>query len=214
MKILYIHGLNSNKDSSTGKMVKKYFTKKLNAEVITETFNLLDIEEVRKKIYKIVTEQDINVVIASSLGAFVALTLGDAVAKILFNPCMLPSTILQSLDPTIPDSIIEKFKRREIITYDNVDCETREYTYAAFGMSDELFSFKELFKQHFRNRYIEIQGGKHKLNEEQLHDVLDQLVPKVSFIRLYTPAPQFEDEDFIKRNQQPNSNQKNSNESM
>ena len=105
MKILYIHGLNSNKDSSTGKMVKKYFTKKLNAEVITETFNLLDIEDARKKVYKIIIAQNINVVIASSLGAFVALTLGDAVAKILINPCMLPSTILQSLDPTIPDYV-------------------------------------------------------------------------------------------------------------
>lgn len=199
MKILYIHGLNSNKDSSTGRIVREYFTKKTNTEVITETFNLTDIQNSKEKAFRIILDQHINFVVASSLGAFVALALGNAIPKILINPCMQPSTVLQNIEPTISNNVIEEFKREEIQTYDDIDGETREYTYAAFSTHDELFSFEKLFRQHFGDRYIKIQGGKHRLNEQQIQEILEQFVPKMEFIRLHTPIPEFEDENFNKQ---------------
>ena len=199
MKILYIHGLNSNKDSSTGRIVREYVTKKKNAEVITETFNLTDIQNSKEKAFRIILDQHINFVVASSLGAFVALALGDAIPKILINPCMQPSTVLQNIEPTISNNVIEEFKREETQTYDDIDGETREYTYAAFSTHDELFSFEKFFKQYFGNRYIKVQGGGHRLNEQQVQEVLDQFVPNMKFIKLHTPIPGFEDENFNKQ---------------
>lgn len=212
MKILYIHGLNSSKESTTGQHVKEYLKSHdmENVKLVRETFDLLDVKNTRNRIMNIVTRQGIDLVIASSLGAFYALDLAEVVMKIVINPCMMPSMEIPKLVPDVDPKIIQEFKKMEASIYSSIDGEVKEMTRAAFGTHDELFSYKMFYKSKYGNRFMTVNSG-HRPDKHVLFDILAVLMERLpvmkqpivtpvfeSFVNLYKEDPKMNDFDKYK----------------
>lgn len=135
-----------------------------------ETWDLTD-TSTYKAINKYVANHNIQVVIASSLGAFYAMGITDSVAKILINPCMKPSVEVGKL-VDLSHEQVEDFARLEQKIYDNVDSEMRMCTFAGFGDSDELFNYQALFRKTYGNNMV-IVPGFHRLGESSLFKVIE-----------------------------------------
>lgn len=166
-KVLYIHGLNSSSNSLTGKQIKEYLGDKMN--IFIPTWDLTKVG-VDKDIKKYIAKNNISIVIASSLGAFYALTITDSVAKILINPCLHPSVEIPKLE-TLTAEQIEYFRNLEKQIKDNTDSEMRMCTFAGFGDKDTLFNYQKEFKHEFGNMVVV--PGSHKLPEKSLYKVLE-----------------------------------------
>ena len=159
--ILYIHGLNSDKNSYTFKTLKSGL-KGYNWH--TETFDLLNPSVATKQIDDIIKRKNITTIVASSLGAFYGLNVRDSLAKILINPCMKPSIEI----PKLADNVdVEVFDMMEETIYSNIDGELRMCTYAVFGDRDELFDYSEMFSRLYGKNFIKVKGG-HILDNDTL----------------------------------------------
>lgn len=166
--VLYIHGLNSSAQSRTAKVIKAYLGDKFN--VLAETWDLLA-PGTAKRINDYVANNNVSLVIASSLGAFYALTITDSVAKILINPCMHPSVEVPKLVKT-SDAQVTMFKRLEESVRQNIDAEMRMCTFAGFGDHDELFNHQAEFKRTYGNHMIVV-SGEHRLGATSIHKVIE-----------------------------------------
>lgn len=193
--ILYIHGLGSDKNSETFKNLKKGFPQ---FNWITDTFDLLDIDDTIDKIEKILIKYNISIVVASSLGAFYALNIKNSLAKIVINPCMRPSVEIPKLvvNQSVP---VEKFKVIENDTYGSIDGEMRIGTFGVFGSNDELFSYKKEFEKLYGHNIVLV-AGKHRLNNrtllssvqygfdyfDNLHSILKEGIVNEHFVNILT----------------------------
>ena len=151
--ILYIHGLNSDKNSYTFKTLKSGLK---DYNWYTDTFDLLNTDVTIQQIEDIIKTNNISTVVASSLGAFYGLNVRDSLAKILINPCMKPSIEI----PKLADNVdVEVFDKMEENIYSNIDGELRMCTYAVFGDRDELFDYSEMFSRLYGKNFIKVKGG-------------------------------------------------------
>ena len=166
--LLYIHGLNSSANSTTAKLIKAYLGDKFN--VLAHTWDLTR-PGTEKDINRFVVDNNVSVVIASSLGAFYALAITDSVAKILINPCMRPSIEIPKLT-ALSDKQIEYFKKLEDKIYSRIDAEMRMCTFAGFGNNDELFNYQNLFKKLYGPQMTIVTGG-HRLQQNSLYKVIE-----------------------------------------
>lgn len=166
--LLYIHGLNSSANSTTARLVKQYLGDKFN--IYTHTWNLTQ-PGVEKDINKFVADNNISIVIASSLGAFYALAITDSVAKILINPCMHPSVEVPKLTKISNDQI-KQFEKLETEVYSHIDAELRMCAFAGFGNNDELFNYHDEFKKKYGTQIIVVPGG-HRLQPNSLYKVIE-----------------------------------------
>ncbi len=170
MNILYIHGFNGSVNSSTYKKLQELFPEH---HWVAENFNLTDIAATKERIHTICKEQHINMLIASSLGAFYALGITDSLARILINPCLKPSIEIPKLDSTVPQQVIVQWKIEEAF-HAEADSEVRQCCFGIFGNHDELFSYKSDFDALYRKtnfsltKSFMVEGGHHSLNSEVL----------------------------------------------
>lgn len=96
-RIVYIHGFNGSPDGTTGTCIKSFFD---DALVVAPALNLLDYDTTLSKLKNIINDNDINIIIGHSLGAFYALALNtDEALTIVINPCMYPSLEIPKLAP-------------------------------------------------------------------------------------------------------------------
>lgn len=159
--ILYIHGLNSDKNSYTFRTLKSGLK---DYNWYTDTFDLLDTDATTQHIEEIIKTNKISIVVASSLGAFYGLNIRDSLAKILINPCMKPSIEI----PKLADNVdTEAFEKMEDDIYSNIDSELRMCTYSVFGDRDELFDYSDKFTRLYGKKFIRVSGG-HILDNETL----------------------------------------------
>ena len=166
--VLYIHGLGSSANSGTAKALKAYLGTRVN--FFASTWDLTDISTL-KAINKYVATNNIQIVIASSLGAFYALGISDSVAKILINPCMKPSVEVPKLTD-LSHTQVDNFVRLENKIYGDIDAETRICTFAGFGDKDELFNHQALFRKTYGNDMVVVPGG-HRLGDASLFKVVE-----------------------------------------
>lgn len=146
-KILYVHGFNSS--GSTGRTMKEIFSDyEVYAPPIPEKFN-----EAKSFIEKFVDDNKIDLVIGTSLGAFITLNLSNEVKRIVINPTFDPYNDLQPLDA--PKEVYGSYKGHAI--YDDaikkITFFKLENTYGMFGGSDPLFSYYRFFKQIFPEKH-------------------------------------------------------------
>lgn len=166
--VLYIHGLGSSANSRTAKALKTYLGDRVN--FFANTWDLTS-KSTYKEINKYVADHNIQIVIASSLGAFYALGITDSVAKILINPCMKPSVEIPKL-VKLTDDQIAHFTQLERKIYDDIDSEMRMCTFAGFGDRDELFNYQVLFRKLYGNDMVVVSGG-HRLGSSSLYKVIE-----------------------------------------
>jgi predicted esterase YcpF (UPF0227 family) len=160
---LYIHGLNSDINSSTYNYLKNGFPE---FNWFSDTFDLLDVNKTIDKINNLLTKHNISIVVGSSLGAFYTLYIKNSLAKIVINPCMHPSIEVPKLEE-LSEDIIKKFEALENETYSSIDPEMRISTFGVFGKNDELFSYKDEFKKKYGKDLLMVRGG-HRLDKSTL----------------------------------------------
>lgn len=166
-KILYIHGLGSDANSTTFQTLKQGLPQ---YEWITDTFDLLDIAATKDKLQTLLLTENIDTIVASSLGAFYALGVENSLAKIVINPCMKPSEELPKLVEEVDASLFRVFELHnsgQPFTGLILDNEMRFCTYGIFSTDDELFNYLHDFKRLYGNRCIEVEGG-HRLTGQAL----------------------------------------------
>lgn len=163
---LYIHGLNSNKNSDTFKKLKKEFPE---YNWISDTFDLYAIDTTSNKICKLIHENNVKLLVGSSLGAFYVLADTSSIMKIIINPCMYPSEVIPKIDK-ISIQTLKKFNQKEQLIYNSniIDNETRASIFGIFGKKDELFSFKSNFQKLYGTSNCLEVSDKHRLSQQNL----------------------------------------------
>lgn len=176
IKALFIHGFGGSKDSITGKVVASIL-KEYGIETITETFNLLNVDETLKKIDDIILNNNVHLLLGTSLGGFYTLAYDGLVDKIVINPCMKPSDEIPKLDPNISEETIYDYMNYEDYIFDS---KNNINTRGVFGTKDELFGDKFLvqFKKYYgAENAFTFNGGHHGAEgaEDALRDAIDSL---------------------------------------
>jgi|GEM_PF-6682190 len=162
-KALFIHGLQSDKNSSTGKKVKEIL-EEWGYECILQTFEVTEPLKTRKEVNDILKIGEIELVVAHSLGAFYAFVSEGDVMRILINPCLKAEEDPCKLLPPGARPLIE------YATLKN-EAETlikeRKNIFALFGKNDELFSYKSYFETLYGTCYEMLDCG-HRPDMESL----------------------------------------------
>lgn len=173
MNILYIHGLGSDAESTTGKYLKELF--KPVGEVITESFDLMNYEETIKKIRVLIRERNIKLLIGTSFGGFYTLSTNIPSSnfyRIVFNPCMFPSIEIPKLT-NVDENFVSNFQEYE-------QQYLKEYTepervFGVFGKDDELFHYKSQFESlNYSSSNSILIEGRHKFTEDQIKEGIAQ----------------------------------------
>lgn len=173
--ILYVHGLNSNKDSYTGNLLKERFPQ---YNWVLETFNLFCVEETIHQVVQLVKKYDVDTIVSSSLGCIYNLYIKKmrestlpVVNKVLINPCCLPSRHLAGVEP-LPPRALEFCEAVE----ENIACHHKDNScdnlFGIFAKNDELFQYHDFFVERYgaadgRNA-LWVEGGYAHLDESVL----------------------------------------------
>lgn len=182
INILYIHGFGSNANSTTGQEIRKHLPN--NFKVFTHSFSN-DYEQFEAMSYniqracKLIETHKIDLVVASSMGAFIAMGCTD-IPKILINPCMLPSEQLKlRIAPTITDTELNKYCDYETSLIAN-DSDNR-HIYGLFSTHDELFSYKTLFEKRYSADKVYIMNDQHRISPTSIKNELIPLIERFTY---------------------------------
>lgn len=166
--VLYIHGYKSS--GHTGNFLEK-FLKQFDIEVlhpqIPEDYNLA-----HDFIKDILKRNKIDLIIASSLGGYMALDAECICPKIVINPCIKPYEKLPELN--CPNEIVNSYPilRTPMAT-------EKESTFGIFGGKDEILDYKDEFSMRYdHNKMFFVPEGKHSLTDDQLTNVLPMILEK------------------------------------
>ena len=185
-KVIYVHGLGSSSNSSTGKYLKENLK---DCTVLTPDIPFSPKDGYRF-VQEYITKEKPNLVIGSSLGGFYVLNYalerfkGN---KLLINPAMRAYDDIKNSIGLGAEYDINGEKRAIDISYlDQLkaiqdDFYVRRYnrkdyadnTYALFGTKDELFSHIEDFKTYFDETKMRVVPTGHKLKEDELHYITE-----------------------------------------
>lgn len=181
INVLYIHGFNGSPNGQTASAVKKYFK---NHNVIAEQYNLFNYKETIARINKTINENKIHIIIGHSLGGFYTLAIKNPkIFKILINPCMLPTQVLNNLSKqygTITNVAYNMLfkpylnKIEQNLDYSNKKIHKKYF--AAFSDKDEFPSFKKFFDANIKNKSksIRLSNARHRLDFAQMDKVLTE----------------------------------------
>lgn len=168
INILYIHGLNSSGNSRTGKLLEEYLGQ--GYKVFHPTFPQ-DADAALAQAKNEIHKNNIDIVVASSLGGFIALKLRN-VMKIVINPCMVPSVELPKLG--VDDVTVGRYAQLEKSLLSGIDAEEREITFGVFASHDELFSYKSLFTKYYNN--VSSMNDGHRISPMNIKNIIVPLV--------------------------------------
>ena len=165
MNILYIYGYNGSSNSITKKNLEEVFPEH-NVYCIDYPQN--DIKSAVDTLQNYIYTNNINVVIASSYGAFISLSLRNVV-KFLINPCMRPTIELPKIGA--PDEFVKDAAKYEK-NLSNISFDESLITFGLFSDHDELFGekYKETFK-YFGN-VISVSKCGHRATKEMFEQEL------------------------------------------
>ena len=169
IRILYIHGYGGSGNSRTAQALKTYLPE--NYTVFEPCFPLNPCESLELARETIQTKA-IDIVVASSLGAFTALQLRD-IPKIVINPCLYPSKELPKRT-NISEDILLNYAEFEKYTFENIN--DKMNTFGVFSTDDELFSYNDKFAEYYPN--IDIIEDTHRISVENVKKVI---VPKIQY---------------------------------
>lgn len=160
--ILYIHGYNSSSESRSAQVLLAH---------LGEGFNLIhptfpnNPEESISMARRIIRQEGIDMVVATSLGGFVALNL-RGIPKFVINPSVAPHLTLPNIGYEGELSVFERLSKA---IWDDIDETEQMNTTGLFGLNDELFSYRDIFSKH----YV------HVIETEDSHHVLDETITDI-----------------------------------
>ena len=131
-KILYVHGYNGMPEGYSCNLIKAVLPEGYSIEGVDYDQN--DCALARQQILDYIKTHHIDLVIGSSLGGFITLTL-SGIPRFVINPCNLPSVELPKID--VPQTLIDTYKPFEPLL-DQATDEDRRLVRGFFGDHDEL----------------------------------------------------------------------------
>lgn len=155
-KILYVHGYNGMPEGYSCNLIKSVLPEGYTIEGVDYDQN--DCALARQQIFDYIKDHGIDLVIGSSLGGFITLTL-SGIKRFVINPCCLPSVELPKID--VPQELISTYKPFEPLL-DQASNEDRNLVRGFFGDHDELLGdrYVEFFSQRF-GHWQRISSGHH-----------------------------------------------------
>ncbi len=174
-KILYIHGLKraaGNAESRTATTLRVALDS-CRYSVIAPIFPSNG-DEALALAKRIINEEQINIIVGSSLGGFIALCL-RGVPKIVINPCVRADVELAKLGR---DDIASSYTNLADALWKNINQEEQERTIGVFSDKDELFSYRDEFLQHYP-QVVDI-ADSHRISEDNIHQILVSIIEKIT----------------------------------
>lgn len=168
-KILFIHGLASDRNSTTGKRVKEILSDY--GEVICENFNPQDIDEMLDKLHKKINDEGFTMLVGHSFGGFwtlIANTIPKKLNKIVINPCYYPSIEIPKLTE-VDSNFVKDFEEQEKLL--DITCMRDKglQNFGIFGDADPLFSYENEYLSLFGNIGNTVKvPGEHKISKTKL----------------------------------------------
>lgn len=171
-KVLYVHGFGGSGNGNSAQMIDKYLKETFpdkDIELIAPTIPYLDAKQSVKLIRDMSSEVDL--VIASSLGAFYSSIASDGIDKILINPA-LPKSV-KKIYPEMSKEYADYLDKIEQYLELMVDKDLQNETYFIFGTEDDVCNNKDYYKDLYfnvdakTNHFLECKMG-HKLDEAGL----------------------------------------------
>ena len=153
-KAIYIHGLGGSGNGTSAQNIKKMIETVWPGEYefSASTYNLLEPKEAFDQIQKDVKSADL--VVASSLGAFYAVSVPYCTTILLLNPCLEPETAIpkilyseQRKDFDEARAVREWGEIKQ--NWNLLDREGCGMRFGVFSDKDELFSFIDVYKKNF-----------------------------------------------------------------
>lgn len=161
-KILYVYGYGGSATGSTVTMLKRLMPEGYTVEAFTYT--QADCAKAREEIFDYIREHEIDLVIGSSLGAFITHTL-QGMPRILVNPCWLPSVELPKIGA--PAELVATYAPFEQWAEEHA-AEDSTHVHAFFADEDELLGDKYVseFLRHYPEQHCHRIHSGHHLSEE------------------------------------------------
>lgn len=175
--ILYIHGYKSELGGQSFKLFEKYTKEVEDYDIVMHEIDYKDYDpdSALRNIHDYVFDNNIDLIIGSSLGGFLTLNCFD-IPRIVINPCLKPSEELPKLGYTGSVKKYETLERNvEHYRADNIE---RLLCKGCFADDDEIFGtkFKSQF-QKMRFKTYEIDGG-HRVSEKSVKLIMIFIVPE------------------------------------
>ena len=177
LSILYVHGLNSDGNSITGKLIER---------ALREALPTVDITVKHPTFPKTCTEalevlnkesKEVNIVIGTSLGGFITLN-ARTKYRIVFNPALRPSETLLELGES--NEVASSYKPYEDKLYKSIDGEDRITTVSYFADNDTVVRDGDEFKKIFH--HINTFHGEHRLREKDMPIVVTEVKKYISLL--------------------------------
>ena len=201
-KILYIHGINSS--GHTGETLKRIFKEKYgDVEVIAPSIPP-KYDEAEKVIRDVMHNENPDLVMGTSLGGFLTLTL-QTPYRIAINPTLYPSKTLPLIDT--PKEISESYVVIEEQIKDLLDWEDRITVFGVFGDKDKVVNHRSEFeKRYLKDHIFTVPGGEHQMKEDEFKKYIFPIVERIDancekvneYVRNFDSAPLmgWTEEDF------------------
>ena len=181
-KILFIYGYGGNTTSALCKLLRENLSSEY--DVRCYEYPQQDCAKAKEYLEQIVRNEDIDIIVGTSLGGFVTLALETDKPKVVINPCMRPSVELPLLKPR-PDHPDDVAPSAEMIaTYapyeDAVNAgkrpEHKSPVIGLFGQNDELFGTK--YFKPFLDAYgdARVIPGTHHDNKEAIPTIVSAII--------------------------------------
>lgn len=166
IKILYVHGYNGHPDGSSAQLLRKVLKEKnIKAIVDAPAIPFLEPEKVAKFIEE---QEDYDLIVASSLGAFFSMIKGEA-CKILVNVAK-PEDLLK-IEPNISKEYIDSlYKARGMVLGH------QEKTAFIFGSRDTIAQNKSYIEENYFYRLSKTIDMDHHLDEVGINAVCNTII--------------------------------------
>lgn len=166
--ILYIHGYKGSANGQTSQNLQSLFG--TGVKVIAPGFNVENPKLAKQQVEAAV--QDVDMVIASSMGGFYALNCVKNKPCIVLNPCIRPQEVFERFwdeNDEKPDAaVLEEWNKLDMTQNSNtIPDSEKALKYGVFASDDELFHFKDLFDTTFgQNQNSILVGGMHQIGKD------------------------------------------------
>lgn len=177
MKVLNIHGYNGSSRNTNFKILESLESV---AEVISPQFDYITTspEYIEKCLVKLVEDNDIELVVATSFGAFFGrlLSIKHNVPIIATNPCLRPDISLKAIAPEYFNKYNSRYVEEALRT--NL---SGGYNKAVFilGDKDEVIDHDYITRVIAKDATFYTVSGNHHLEEDEYRDILIKEVSKL-----------------------------------
>lgn len=163
IKILYVYGYGGSHLSSSVEKLRRHLPED-RFEVLCFDYPQRDCGVALQFLKQKISIHHIDLVMGSSLGAFIALCLDVDIPKIIVNPCLVPTVELPKLKGNTPsEAFVSTYAPFEEITFAHIP----DGSHCFMGDADELFGnkYQSMMMAHLPTELI---PSGHKLSEQAM----------------------------------------------